>query len=131
WPTSSFSRTATVLQARLKLGASHGSTVIPRGKRSRSKAERTTGRPKSERRNSNVNPLHRSKQPSRPGELHTDTHRPPAPSIRRCSEHRRDSVGQQRSWLGQNSQGLWLTDDLDDGIGTARRISSQRGSGRF
>jgi ketosteroid isomerase-like protein len=37
--TSSFSRTATALQVRSKLGALHGSTAIPRGKRLRSKAE--------------------------------------------------------------------------------------------
>ena len=37
--TSSFSRTATPLQVRSKLGALHGSTPIPRGKRLRSQAE--------------------------------------------------------------------------------------------
>lgn len=31
--------------------------------------------------------------------------------------------------LAKNSQGLWRTDDLDDGIGRARRTPCQRGSG--
>src|SRR5438874_382744 len=47
--TSSFSRTATALPARSKQGAPHGFTAIPRGERSRSDTERTTGRPKSEK----------------------------------------------------------------------------------
>ena len=37
-PTSSFSRTATGLPARSKQGARHGSTAIPREKKSRSKS---------------------------------------------------------------------------------------------